>query len=74
MKLSLVKSFEEFPWNRFAEYQTSKMIEDLKSELPSIDDLERTVKDLATSDGKHLVTSDGFQLTVSPDSDDAANS
>ena len=29
-----------------AEYQTSKMIEELKSELPSIDDLERTVKDL----------------------------
>ena len=47
-----------------AEYQTSKMIEELKSELPSIDDLERTVKDLATSDGKHLVTADGFKLTV----------
>lgn len=33
-----------------AEYQTSKMIEELKSELPSIDDLERTVKYLSTSD------------------------
>ena len=29
-----------------AEYQTSKIIEELKSELPSIDDLERTVKAL----------------------------
>ena len=47
-----------------AEYQTSKVIEELKSELPSIDDLERTVKDLATSDGKLLVTADGFKLTV----------
>ena len=47
-----------------AEYQTNKMIEELKSELPSIDDLERTVKDLATSDDKLLVSSDGFQLTV----------
>ena len=33
-----------------AAYQTSKMIEELKSELPSIDDLERTVKDLAASE------------------------
>lgn len=47
-----------------AEYQTSKMIEELKSELPTIDDLERTVQYLTTSDGKHLVTSDGFKLTV----------
>ena len=47
-----------------AEYQTSKMIEELKSELPSIDDLERTVKYLSTSDDKRLVTSDGHQLTV----------
>lgn len=28
-----------------AEYQTNKMIEDLKSELPSIDDLEQTLSD-----------------------------
>jgi hypothetical protein len=28
-----------------AEYQTSKMIEELKSELPSIDDLENTLND-----------------------------
>jgi len=27
-----------------AEYQTTKMIEELKSELPSIDDLERTLE------------------------------
>jgi len=35
-----------------AEYQTNKMIEDLKSELPSINDLEETVKDISTSEGK----------------------
>ena len=40
-----------------AEYQTSKMIEELKSELPSIDDLERTVKFLSTSDGHRLTVS-----------------
>ena len=28
-----------------AEYQTNKMIEELKSELPSIDDLEQTLKE-----------------------------
>jgi len=28
-----------------AEYQTNKMIEELKSELPSIDDLENTLND-----------------------------
>ena len=27
-----------------AEYQTTKMIEELKSELPSIDDLEKTLE------------------------------
>jgi hypothetical protein len=27
-----------------AEYQTNKIMEDLKSELPSIDDLENTIK------------------------------
>jgi len=41
-----------------AEYQTSKMIEDLKSELPSIDDLERTVKDLSTLDGSEFTVTD----------------
>ena len=28
-----------------AEYQTTKMIEELKSELPSIDDLEKTLEE-----------------------------
>ena len=37
-----------------AEYQTNKMMEELKSELPSIDDLEKTMKDLTTSDGQQL--------------------
>lgn len=38
-----------------AEYQTSKMIEELKSELPSIDDLERTVKDLPPKEEQQRV-------------------
>ena len=53
-----------------AEYQTSKMIEELKSELPSIDDLEKTVKYLSISDNKRLVTSDGHRLTVSSERTD----
>lgn len=52
-----------------AEYQTNKIIEELKSELPSIDDLEKTMKDLATSEGNHLITSDGQQLRISCDDD-----
>ena len=52
-----------------AEYQTNKIIEELKSELPSIDDLEKTMKDLTTSEGNHLITSDGQQLRISCDDD-----
>lgn len=52
-----------------AEYQTNKIIEELKSELPSIDDLEKTMKDLTTSEGNHLITSDDQQLRISCDDD-----
>ena len=33
-----------FVWSWTAEYQTNKIIEELKSELPSIDDLKSTLK------------------------------
>ena len=52
-----------------AEYQTNKIIEELKSELPSIDDLEKTMKDLTTSEGNHLITSDDQQFRISCDDD-----
>ena len=52
-----------------AEYQTNKIIGELKSELPSIDDLEKTMKDLTTSEGNHLITSDDQQLRISCDDD-----
>ena len=52
-----------------AEYQTNKIIEELKSELPSIDDLEKAMKDLTTSEGNHLITSDDQQLRISCDDD-----
>lgn len=52
-----------------AEYQTNKIIEELKSELPSIDDLEKTMKDLTTSEGNHLITPDDQQLRISCDDD-----
>ena len=35
-----------------AEYQTSRMIEELKSELPSIDDLESTLNGFVATEGK----------------------
>ena len=35
-----------------AEYQTNKLIEELKSELPSIDDLENTLKEYSDKDEK----------------------
>lgn len=52
-----------------AEYQTNKIIEEMKSELPSIDDLEKAMKDLTTSEGNHLITSDDQQLRISCDDD-----